>query len=146
MEGEETGAAMVEFAIALPIFLLLVGAMFNYAITFWRYNELQHLTDRIARELSLSPRLCGTVGASDLGAVDYLLSPTSPVLRNYRRYLYRHAMRRDGERAEFSVIGNSDGVSFRVEASTPMGCQNCLMMREKRLKAVAHAIIENKTC
>lgn len=144
--GNSKGAAMVEFAIIFPFFLLLVTVMFNYAITFWRYNQLQYLTDNIARELSISPRLCGMVGASELGSVEYLLSPTSPIYNDYRRYVIRHARKYEEEGARFSVYGNSDGISFRVESSTPMGCPTCVMMRGKRLKTVAYALIENKTC
>lgn len=145
VEGQG-GATIVEFTLVFPIFLALVTVMINYAITFWRYNELQFLADRVARDLSMSPKVCGTVGPSDLGPVEFLLPPTSVALREYQRYMWRHGLRRDGAIPEFIVKGNDDGVSFRVEASTPMGCQNCLMMSNKRLQTVIHAMIENKTC
>jgi len=144
--GESRGAAMVEFAIVFSTFMLLVTGMFNYAITFWRYNQLQHLTDKIARELSVSPNLCGTVGASELGSVEFLLSHNPGALREYRRYVRFQARGENGEGAEFLVKGNADGFSFRVEASSPMGCKTCLMMKQKRLHAVAHAVIEKRTC
>ncbi len=77
LNGRSTGQAMVEFALAIPIFLLMLIAVFDLGRGVYTYNGLSEAAREIARVTAVYPGL--VLGASpqtaDRVAVQQGLTP-----------------------------------------------------------------------
>jgi Flp pilus assembly protein TadG len=59
--SRERGAAVVEFAIILPILLLCVLGLIEFARAIWTQATLDHAVQAAARCAAVDPLTCGTV-------------------------------------------------------------------------------------
>ena len=59
--GRERGAAAIEFAIILPILLLCVLGLIEFARAIWTQATLDHAVQAAARCAAIDPVTCGTV-------------------------------------------------------------------------------------
>ena len=59
--GRQRGAAAIEFAIILPILLLCVLGLIEFARAIWTQATLDHAVQAAARCAAIDPVTCGTV-------------------------------------------------------------------------------------
>jgi Flp pilus assembly protein TadG len=58
--GDARGAALVEFAALLPVFIALVFGVMQLGQLFWTQSALQHAVEMAARCASINAVTCGT--------------------------------------------------------------------------------------
>jgi Flp pilus assembly protein TadG len=74
--GKEKGSALVEFALVLPVFLLITTGIFSFGITLNNYLELNNAVNLAAQQLAISPNViadpCNTATSAIHTAAPYL--------------------------------------------------------------------------
>lgn len=58
--NDQRGASAVEFALTLPVFLLLMFGLWQICFGLWAQFALQHGAERAARCMNTTPTVCGT--------------------------------------------------------------------------------------
>jgi Flp pilus assembly protein TadG len=67
----DDGAIALEFALTLPVFLLLVFGIFGLALTLWTENSIQYAVEQAARCAAVDTTECGTVAAVQSATVGW---------------------------------------------------------------------------
>ncbi len=57
---DESGVALIEFSLLLPIFFLLIFGIMEMGQLFWTQTALQHAVEMAARCASVNTTICGT--------------------------------------------------------------------------------------
>jgi Flp pilus assembly protein TadG len=61
--GKRAGAAMLEFAIGLPVFVMLLFGIFEFGRMLWIQNALHYSVQQAARCASINATTCGSTSA-----------------------------------------------------------------------------------
>ena len=56
---QRAGGALLEFAVALPVFVILLFGIFEFGRMLWIQNALHYSVQQAARCASINPTLCG---------------------------------------------------------------------------------------
>jgi Flp pilus assembly protein TadG len=56
--GDDSGAALVEFALVLPVFALMLFGMIQFGLAFTGWDQLRNGTQGAARDVALGGQLC----------------------------------------------------------------------------------------
>ena len=57
--GDRMGGAMIEFAMAMPVFVMLLFGIFEFGRMLWIQNALHYLVQQAARCATINVTLCG---------------------------------------------------------------------------------------
>jgi Flp pilus assembly protein TadG len=78
---DQRGISAVEFAITLPLFLLMVLGVWQIGYSMWAQYALQHGVELAARCMTLKPTVCGTTAdvQSYAASQSYGLSPSPSI-------------------------------------------------------------------
>ncbi len=57
--GDRAGGALIEFAVALPVFVMLLFGIFEFGRTLWIQNALHYSVQQAARCATINVTLCG---------------------------------------------------------------------------------------
>src|SRR5262249_51425806 len=61
--GAESGSALIQFAVAMPVLILLICGMLAFGEAMYVRNALQHAVDMAARCASVDTKNCSTAAA-----------------------------------------------------------------------------------
>jgi Flp pilus assembly protein TadG len=61
---DQRGTSAVEFAITLPVFILMLFGVWQISFGVWAQCALQHGADMAARCMSVNPTVCGNINVS----------------------------------------------------------------------------------
>ncbi|HEX3497342.1 MAG TPA: TadE family protein [Methylocella sp.] len=81
--NDQRGASVVEFALTLPVFLLMLLGVWQISFGMWAQFALQHGAEMAARCMNVSPAVCGTTTITSTqnyaAAQSYGLNPSPSV-------------------------------------------------------------------
>jgi Flp pilus assembly protein TadG len=124
--GADAGAAAVEFAIVLPVFLLMLLGIFDFARACWVANSLQFAVAQGARYVTLSPTSSSrataancTTWVSSGGSATYTTSITTYVRTQLTNWGVSTAT--PTVTASVSCTGSPPTVTVTVSASYTFG-------------------------
>jgi hypothetical protein len=101
LASAQDGAALVEFSLVGPMFLLLLLGLMQFGLAAWRQNELQFAVQQAARCANVRPDLCGDPAATAAYAAGRIRTFTV-------------------EPSAFSVSEEACGVRVRGELEAPI--------------------------
>ena len=70
LAADRHGGALLEFAVALPVFVMLLFGIFEFGRVLWIENALHYSVQQAARCASINANACGTTSATRIYAAD----------------------------------------------------------------------------
>jgi Flp pilus assembly protein TadG len=76
--GSQAGASAIEFALILPVFMLMIFAVIEGGLLTWTHFGLQHGAEMAARCASVNTSICGSASAIQNYAVQQTYGVNPP--------------------------------------------------------------------